>query len=51
MLEKYNSSKEEHEKVHLWTLALMTAGLIDRKSKNKSSFSTHVKVPDIKTLL
>ena len=50
MLEKYNSSKEEHEKVHLWTLALMTAGVISRKSKNRSNFELN-KIEDIKKLL
>lgn len=35
MLEKYNSTKETHQKVHLWTLGLMAAGLID-KTTNKS---------------
>ncbi len=50
MLEKYNASREEHDKVHLWTLALMTAGVISRKSKNRSNFESN-KIEDIKKLL
>jgi hypothetical protein len=30
MLDKYNANREEHQRVHLWTLGLMTAGLIGK---------------------
>ena len=50
MLETYNASREEHDKVYLWTLALMTAGVISRKSKNRSNFELN-KIEDIKKLL
>ena len=30
MLDKYNANREEHQRVHMWTLGLMTAGLIDK---------------------
>lgn len=54
MIEKYNSTKEEHQKIHLWTLGLMAAGLIDktttRQSENPRMKANIANSPDPKIL-